>query len=221
MNSRHKNLAVEWISFPLSQVQISLEVIKHFFPNLPDAIFAKLQYFCELVHEKNKVLNLISRKDMDRIVEAHLLPSLAIFKQNPFPADRTVLDIGTGGGFPGLPLAIVTPNTHFTLVDSVGKKIRAVEEFAGALELKNVTCINDRVENLRKKYHFITGRAIANPDDFSSLAKPHLKPHGTIFYLTGGEIVPPKNTTIIDLFTLFDHLCCETKKLLITAMPKL
>jgi 16S rRNA (guanine527-N7)-methyltransferase len=215
MNFCHKNLAVEWISFPLSQVQISLEVIKHFFPNLPGIIFDQLQYFCELVRKKNEGLNLISRKDVDRLVEAHLLPSLAIFKQNPFPAESTVLDIGTGGGFPGLPLAIVTPQARFTLVDSVGKKIRAVEEFVGAWGLKNVACINDRVENLRQKYHFITGRAVASVDDFCALARLHLKPHGKIFYLTGGEIVPQKYTTIIDLFALFDRQFCETKKLLI------
>jgi 16S rRNA (guanine527-N7)-methyltransferase len=218
MDFGHKNLDIEWISFPLSQVQISLDVIKHFFPELSDVILAQLQYFCELVYAKNEVLNLISRKDIDRIVEAHLLPSLAIFKNNPFTRHSTVLDIGTGGGFPGLPLAIVTPLVHFTLIDSIGKKIRAVEEFVSALGLKNVACINDRIENLHRKYHFIAGRAVTNSDDFYILAKPHLKSNGKIFYLTGGEIPPHQNTTVIDLFALYDHQFCETKKLCITSL---
>jgi 16S rRNA (guanine527-N7)-methyltransferase len=199
-------------------VQISLDAIEYFFPKLSDATFAQLQYFCTLVHTKNKVLNLISRKDIDRIVEAHLLPSLAIFLKNPFPQNTTVLDIGTGGGFPGLPLAIVAPLAHFTLVDSVKKKIRAVEEFVAALGLKNVTCIGDRVENLHRKYHSITGRALSNLDDFYALAKPHLNPNGKIFYLTGGEIAPTKNTTVVDLCELYGRQFCETKKLLITSV---
>jgi 16S rRNA (guanine527-N7)-methyltransferase len=196
-------------------VQISLDAIKHFFPKLSDVTWTQLQHFCELIYIKNKVLNLISRQDINRIVEAHLLPSLAILKKNPFPTETTVLDIGTGGGFPGLPLAIVTPLAHFTLIDSVGKKIRAVEEFVSALNLKNVTCINDRIENFHRKYHCITGRAISNIDNFYTLAKPHLNAHGKIFYLTGGEMAPHKNMTAIDLFDLYDHQFCETKKLLI------
>jgi 16S rRNA (guanine527-N7)-methyltransferase len=202
-------------------VQISLDPIKHFFPKLSDTTFAQLQYFCTLVYTKNKVLNLISRKDIDRIVEAHLLPSLAIFQKGFFPRNTTVLDIGTGGGFPGLPLAIVAPLVHFTLIDSVGKKIRAVEEFVTALGLKNVTCINDRAENLHRKYHFITGRAISSVDDFYALAKPHLNPNGKIFYLTGGEIVSTENATVVDLFELYGRQFCETKKLLILSTSKL
>jgi 16S rRNA (guanine527-N7)-methyltransferase len=202
-------------------VQISLDSIKHFFPKLSDTTFAQLQYFCELVCVKNKVLNLISRKDIDRIVEAHLLPSLSIFQKGFFPMGTTVLDIGTGGGFPGLPLAIVAPLVHFTLIDSVGKKIRAVEEFVVALGLKNVICIGDRVENFHRKYHFITGRAVTDLDNFYALAKAHLNPNGTIFYLTGGEMVPTKNITVVDLFELYGHQFCETKKLLILSTPKL
>ncbi|MDR0740930.1 MAG: 16S rRNA (guanine(527)-N(7))-methyltransferase RsmG [Puniceicoccales bacterium] len=199
-------------------MQISLNPIKHFFPKLPDTMFAQLQHFCALVCTKNKVLNLISRKDIDRIVEAHLLPSLAIFLKNPFSKNTTVLDIGTGGGFPGLPLAIVTPLAHFTLIDSVKKKIRAVEEFVAALGLKNVTCIDDRAENFHRKYHAITGRAISSVDDFYALAKPRLNPNGKIFYLTGGEITPAVNTTVVDLFELYGRQFCETKKLLITSV---
>ncbi|MDR1434954.1 MAG: 16S rRNA (guanine(527)-N(7))-methyltransferase RsmG [Puniceicoccales bacterium] len=192
-----------------------MDAIRHFFSELSEDNFSQLRHFCELVCTKNEVLNLISRKDIDRIVEAHLLPSLAIFKKNPFPESSKILDIGTGGGFPGIPLAIAMPSAHFTVIDSIGKKIKAVSEFVSALGLKNVTCISDRVENLRKKYHHITGRAVVKVDDFRILAEPHLLPGGKIFYLSGGTIVPRKNVEVIDLHTLYGRQFCETKKLLI------
>jgi 16S rRNA (guanine527-N7)-methyltransferase len=198
-------------------VQISIAPIQRFFPELSDLTLAQLQHFCALICTKNENLNLISRKDIGRIVEAHLLPSLAIFKKAPFAAGNTVLDIGTGGGLPGLPLAMTMPSVHFTLIDSVGKKIRAVEEFVSVLGLNNVTCINGRAESLRPKYHHAIGRAVAPIDTFYAWAKPCLKPNGKIFYLTGGEITPVKNRAVIDLFDLYDRQFCETKKLLIMA----
>jgi 16S rRNA (guanine527-N7)-methyltransferase len=212
-----KNLDSLWISILLAQVQISLAIIKHFFPNLSETTLAQLQLFCELIRIKNENINLISRKDIGCIVERHLLPALAILKTNPFEAGTTILDIGTGGGFPGLPLAIATPQAHFTLVDSIGKKIRAVETFVEILDLKNITCISDRVENLRGQYHYVTGRAVANIDIFLNWARAKLKPRGKIFYLTGGEFSAKKNMRIIDLFELYQRQFCETKKLLAIA----
>jgi 16S rRNA (guanine527-N7)-methyltransferase len=214
MNFCHKNLDLSWISIPFRQVQISLTIIKHFFPNLSEATLGQLQFFCELVRAKNEHINLISRKDIGGIVERHLLPSLAILKVNPFEAGATVLDVGTGGGFPGLPLAITTPHAQFTLVDSIGKKIRAVEAFVGALGLKNVACVNDRVENLRRKYRYVIGRAVTTIDTFLGWARPKLKPNGKIFYLTGGIIPLQSAENAIDLFELYQCQFCETKKLL-------
>jgi 16S rRNA (guanine527-N7)-methyltransferase len=195
-------------------VQISPTTIKYFFPDLSEATVGQLQFFCELVRAKNEHINLISRKDIGGIVERHLLPSLAILKINPFEAGATVLDVGTGGGFPGLPLAIATPHTQFTLVDSIGKKIKAVEAFVGALGLKNVTCVNDRAENLRRQYRYVIGRAVACVDTFLGWARPKLEPNGKIFYLTGGTIPFPSGGSVIDLFELYQHKFCETKKLL-------
>jgi 16S rRNA (guanine527-N7)-methyltransferase len=197
-----------------------MDIPKHFFPELSPQIISQLQHFCELVRAKNRALNLISRKDIDRIVEAHLLPSLAIFKKNPFEADATVLDIGTGGGFPGLPLAIAMPHVRFTLLDSIGKKIRAIREFVATLELKNITCVNDRVENLRGKYRYIVGRSVTNIDAFRALAEPHIQTPGKILYLTGGEIPLEKNMTVSDLFDLYEHQFCATKKLLTIVVGK-
>jgi 16S rRNA (guanine527-N7)-methyltransferase len=146
-----------------------------------------------------------------------LLPSLAILKVNPFEAGATALDVGTGGGFPGLPLAIAAPHAQFTLVDSIGKKIRAVETFVGALGLENVTCVNDRVENLRHRYRYIVGRAVTRIDTFLGWARPKLETNGKIFYLTGGTIPLQSGGSTIDLFELYKHKCCETKKLLVFA----
>ncbi|MDR2806612.1 MAG: 16S rRNA (guanine(527)-N(7))-methyltransferase RsmG [Puniceicoccales bacterium] len=189
--------------------------VKRFFPEFSEAVFDQLASFCALVHAKNEDLNLISRKDIDRIIEGHLFPSLAIYKKHPFEIGATVLDIGTGGGFPGLPLAVTMPNVHFTLIDATAKKIKAVETFAATLGLKNVTCIHDRVENLHARYHYVIGRAVARSDCFFSWAKAHLKPHGRILYLSGGEIAPENKMTVVDLFMLYDQQFCATKKLLI------
>ncbi|MDR1366499.1 MAG: 16S rRNA (guanine(527)-N(7))-methyltransferase RsmG [Puniceicoccales bacterium] len=189
------------------------------FPEFSVHTLSRLQQLCALVCEKNRIVNLISRKNIDQIVEAHLLPSLAILKKFSFTERATILDVGTGGGFPGIPLAIATPHAHFTLVDSIEKKIRAVEKFVTALELKNVTCTVDRAENLKKKYDYITGRAVTNIADFRRLVEPLRKPNGKILYLTGGDIMPENNVEIIDLFTLCQQLYCKTKKLLVIYPP--
>ena len=200
-------------------MQIQIEIIQHFFPEFLPHTLHQLQQLCALVCEKNRGVNLISRKNIDQIVEAHLLPSLAILKKISFTERAAILYVGTGGGFPGIPLAIAAPHAHFTLVDSIGKKIRAVEEFIAALGLKNVTCMVNRAENLKKKYDYITGRAVANPIDFRRLVEQLRKPNGKILYLTGGDIMPEENVEIIDLFTLCPQHYCETKKLLVIHPP--
>ncbi|MDR3317476.1 MAG: 16S rRNA (guanine(527)-N(7))-methyltransferase RsmG [Puniceicoccales bacterium] len=196
-------------------MQIPIAIIKQFFPEFSETMLDQLGYFCELVYAKNEVLNLISRKDIGRIVEAHLLPSLAICKQDCFEPGMDILDIGTGGGFPGIPLAIAMPQIRFTLIDSVGKKIRAVEEFIKKIKLEHVTCIHSRVEHLDQRYQYITGRAVAPLPEFYNWAKQKLKPNGKIFYLTGGDIYGAKNRVVVDLFELYGRRFCETKKLII------
>lgn len=202
-------------------MKIFLDPVRIFYPEFSENVLEQLRLFCELVLEKNIQINLISRKDIDHIVEAHLLPSLAIYKIHPFNPKTSVLDIGSGGGFPAIPLAIVQPEVHFTLIDSIGKKIRAVETFAQQLGLRNVTCLQERAEHLTSTYHAITGRAVANLETFRILAEPHLKPKGTILYLSGGDFDPQKDTQIADLHELYQHQHCETKKLLvIQPVPK-
>ena len=195
-------------------MQIHPDTIRTFFPELADSVIQKLITFCELVIEKNTQINLISRKDIEHIVEAHLLPSLAIYKLFPFKNNCRVLDIGTGGGFPGIPLAITNPGAKFTLIDSIRKKIYAVQEFAKNLQLNNVRCVWDRVENLQEKYDIATGRAVKNIPEFCKLAAPKLKNNGSILYLTGGDIEPVSNSQVFDLFSLYQQRFCETKKLL-------
>lgn len=197
-------------------MKILIDPVRTFYPKFPEKVLESLRTYCELVLEKNIQINLISRKDTDRIVEAHLLPSLAIYKIHPFKPETSVLDIGSGGGFPAIPLAIVQPEVHFTLIDSIGKKIRAVETFAQQLGLRNVTCLQERAEQLTATYHAITGRAVTDLESFRILAEPHLKPKGTILYLSGGSFsLQKKDTQIFDLYERYQHQYCETKKLLV------
>lgn len=195
-----------------------MDEIKEFFPKIPGQVLDQLEIFCQLITKKNEQINLISRKNINQIVPAHLLPSLAIYKKYTFEPESSVLDIGTGGGFPGVPLAIVCPQTHFTLVDSIGKKIKAVEEVVHILGLKNITCCHCRVESLPNKFDVIVGRAVTNWADFQNLAVPKLRHNGTILYLSGGEIKTDDAVEKVDLFEMFNRQYCETKILLVKKM---
>ena len=112
-----------------------------------------------LYPEWNEKINLISRKDIEHLEEHHLLHSLAIAKLINFEAGTEILDVGTGGGFPGIPLAILFPECHFTLIDSIGKKIRVAQDIAERIGLKNVECIQERVEEEKRQYDFVVSRA--------------------------------------------------------------
>lgn len=113
-----------------------------------------------LYNEWNEKINVISRKDMESLYEKHILHSLGIAKVMPFASGTKVLDIGTGGGFPGIPLAILFPEVEFTLIDSIGKKIKVVEAVAEGIGLKNLTAIHGRAEKVKDKYHFVVSRAV-------------------------------------------------------------
>ncbi|MBR1515208.1 MAG: 16S rRNA (guanine(527)-N(7))-methyltransferase RsmG [Paludibacteraceae bacterium] len=147
-----------------------------------------------LYPEWNEKINLISRKDIAFLEEHHLLHSLAIAKVLRFAPGTTLLDVGTGGGFPGIPLAILFPDCQFTLIDSIGKKIRVAEDIARQLGLKNVTCIQTRAENVKEQFDFVVSRAVMTLPDLVKLVRKNVHhrhknamPNG-LLVLKGGNI---------------------------------
>ena len=140
---------------------MNFEIITKYFPNLTELQINQFKQLYDLYVDWNSKINVVSRKDIESLYEKHVLHSLAIAKYVQFENGTKVLDIGTGGGFPGIPLAIIFPNTEFTLCDSIGKKIKVAEEISNAIGLKNTDFVVGRVENLKEEFHFIVSRAVA------------------------------------------------------------
>lgn len=197
------------------------EILKQF-PNLTDnqiQQFEKLQFLYE---DWNARINVISRKDIDELYTRHVLHSLAIAKIQKFEPGTYVLDIGTGGGFPGIPLAILFPETRFYLIDVILKKINVVKSIAESLDLKNVKAEQIRAENVKGDYDFIVSRAVTNMPDFVSWIKDKIKKTNKhefkngILYLKGGDLAEelkdfPKATEY-NISEFFDNEFFETKK---------
>lgn len=189
--------------------------------------FFKLE---ELYTYWNAQINVISRKDIDELYLRHVLHSLGIAKVQSFKPNATILDIGTGGGFPGIPLAILFPETQFYLVDSIGKKIKVVKEVASTLGLKNVRAEHIRAEKVKGEFDFIVSRAVTNMDDFvkwtrKKIAKKqsHELKNG-ILYLKGGDLSDelqnfPK-AMVYNLSDYFDNEFFETKKVVHIPLKK-
>jgi 16S rRNA (guanine527-N7)-methyltransferase len=197
------------------------EILKQF-PNLTENQILQFQKLEALYQEWNAKINLISRKDIDELYTKHVLHSLAIAKIQPFEPGSYILDVGTGGGFPGLPLAILFPDTRFYLIDVILKKINVVKAVAEALTLKNVKAEQMRAENVKGDYDFIISRAVTNMPDFVSWIKYKIKkqnkhqlPNG-ILYLKGGDLTEelkdfPKATEY-NISEFFKDEFFETKK---------
>jgi 16S rRNA (guanine527-N7)-methyltransferase len=202
---------------------VESSLILNYFPDLSQEQQQQFGELKALYAYWNERINVISRKDMDNFYEHHVLHSLAIAKVLAFKDGADVLDVGTGGGFPGIPLAILFPETKFHLVDSIGKKISVVNEVAQSLGLKNVTAQHERAEKINHQYDFIVSRAVTAMPEFLRWVRGKLKkenihelPNG-ILYLKGGDLSEElkgikHHIKIYNLSDYFQEEFFETKK---------
>lgn len=200
-----------------------VETIQSYFPNLTEKQLDQFTKLEELYADWNSKINVISRKDMDQFYIHHVLHSLGISKVMMFQPGTKILDIGTGGGFPGIPLAILFPDTHFHLVDSIGKKITVVKDVVKQLGLTNVEAQQARAEELVRKYDFVVSRAVTRMINFYPWVKNKIRkedineyPNG-ILYLKGGEVDEEmeelgKSYVVYHLEDYFKEEFFETKK---------
>ena len=200
-----------------------MEQILKYFPNLSEKQIMQFKALYDVYVDWNAKINVISRKDIENLYEHHVLHSLAIAEIIHFQPGTTVLDVGTGGGFPGVPLAILFPETKFVLIDSIGKKIKVGTEVSTAIGLKNITLKHLRVQDEKGKYDFVVSRAVMPLDDLVKLVKKNIAkenrnalPNGLIC-LKGGElqheIQPYKNIAeLFDVSSFFNEEFFKTKK---------
>ena len=200
---------------------MSSEIILKYFPNLTEEQKSQFQQLETLYKDWNEKINVISRKDIDEFYERHVLHSLGIAKIMEFADGTKVLDIGTGGGFPGIPLAILFPNVEFTLVDSIGKKITVVNAVAESLGLKNVKAYHERAEKIKDKFHFVVSRAVTQMPVFlrwlkGKFEKEQFNPkHNGVLYLKGGDLGEELAGIKCEIYNLkdqFEEEFFDTKK---------
>jgi 16S rRNA (guanine527-N7)-methyltransferase len=199
-----------------------MELILKYFPNLTEDQISKFKKLESLYQDWNLKINVVSRKDIDELYLRHVLHSLGIAKIMPFNQNAKILDVGTGGGFPGIPLAILFPDCSFHLVDSIAKKLKVVDEVVEGLGLTNVKTTHSRVEDIYDTYDFIVSRAVAAMPTFvhwtkGKIAKKqnHQLKNG-ILYLKGGDLTEElKNYKTASVYNLSDYFTedfFETKK---------
>lgn len=200
-----------------------MDIILKYFPDLTETQKQQFAALYDLYTDWNSKINVISRKDITNLYEHHVLHSLGIAKIIHFRPGTEVIDLGTGGGFPGIPLAILFPDTHFHLVDSIGKKVKVATEIAQAIGLKNVTTRHCRAEEEKQQFDFVVSRAVMPLTDLLKIIRKNIRkeqhnalPNGLIC-LKGGEldreVMPVKHQTLIyDLKDYFEEEFFETKK---------
>jgi len=205
---------------------MNIDLITKYFPDLTERQKEQFAAMPALYEDWNTKINVISRKDMEHFVEHHVLHSLAIAKVQPFKSMAEILDVGTGGGFPGIPLAIMFPDARFFMVDSIGKKIKVVQDVIEQLDLKNARAQQTRVEQIKERdFDFIVSRAVTDLPQFVGWVRGFVsdvqyhKLRNGILYLKGGdltdEIAPfRKKTTLYDISNFYEEEFFETKKVI-------
>jgi len=202
-----------------------MNLLLKYFPQLSDRQKEQFAALPELYADWNSKINVISRKDMDNFVEHHVLHSLAIAKVIQFKTMADILDVGTGGGFPGIPLAIMFPDANFYLVDSIGKKIKVVQDVAQQLDLQNVRAEQIRAEQVEGDYDFIVSRAVTDLSQFMGWIRGKVsrslyhKLHNGVLYLKGGDLTQElapfrKKAHLYDISDFFEEPYFEAKKVI-------
>jgi len=199
-----------------------MDLLLKYFPNLTQLQISQFSQIQELYKDWNLKINVVSRKDIDELYLRHVLHSLGIAKVVQFKPNTKVLDVGTGGGFPGIPLAILFPETQFHLVDSIGKKIKVVNDVSEGLGLQNIKTTHGRVEEIKGTYDFIVSRAVAQMETFVFWTKGKINKKqqhpikNGILYLKGGDLSDElKKYTSATIYNLPDYFAedfFETKK---------
>lgn len=199
-----------------------MKIINKYFPELNDTQIEQFSSLYDLYVDWNAKINVISRKDIDELYERHVLHSLGIAKVMKFEPGAHVMDVGTGGGFPGIPLAIMFPETNFYLIDSIAKKIKVVNAVSEALGLQNVKAEQMRAQKVKDNYDFIISRAVTNMPDFVNWIKKKIKKENKhtlkngILYLKGGDLSEElsvfEKAVVHDLSNFFEEPFFETKK---------
>ena len=206
-----------------------MDLILKYFPELTGRHQVQFAALKPLYEDWNAKINVISRKDMDNFYEHHVLHSLAIAKVQPFKTMAEILDVGTGGGFPGIPLAIMFPHSNFYLIDSIGKKIKVVQSVIEQLGLTNVRAEQIRAEQVKGDYDFVVSRAVASLTEFSGWVRGKVsdihyhKLHNGILYLKGGDLTEElapfkKKVRTWDIADFFEEPYFETKKVVYLKM---
>ena len=201
-----------------------MEEIKNYFPELTKDQIIKLEMLYNLYNHWNSKINLISRKDFSFFYERHVLHSLSIAKFFKFKKNSLILDVGTGGGFPGIPLAIMFPESSFYLIDGIGKKIFAVKDLIKKIKLNNVIAKQIRVENFHRKFDFVVSRAVSEIDNLAPLISNNILKNSKheiengLIYLKGGELTKEigiyNDLKIFEIKKIFSNPFFESKKIL-------